>query len=399
MQTTDDQPLTIVSVDDHVVCPPTVWLDRLPARYHDVAPRVERIQWPSSRHPGTDVSADVWHYEKMRAPIPYGSASAGLPPSEFDMEPMLFDTMRPGCYDVAERLRDMDSQGVEAALCFPNMFVQFCGQRFLKAKDKELALLCLRAYNDWLLEEWCGPSAGRLLGAVLVPLWDVDLAVDELERNAARGATAMTFSEIPAHLGLPSIHCGYWEPLLAACAAAEIVINLHIGSNSKIGMSSADAPLGVLVANHFGNSALALSDWITSGVFLRHPNLKIALSEGQAGWVPYLMSRLDTFWSTGSAVAGFTLPRAPSAFLDDHVWFCVFDDQTVLSHLDIVHPAQLCFETDFPHPDGSFPDTQAAAWRQTKDLSAEDRDRVLWRNATDLYRIDTARLQELRSNA
>ena len=71
----------------------------------------------------------------------------------------------------------------------------------------------------------------------------------------------------------------------------------------------------------------------------------------------------------------------------------------MLSHLDVVHPGHLCFETDFPHPDGSFPDTQAAAWRQTKDLSADDRDRVLWRNASELYRIDTRRLQELRSNA
>lgn len=379
--------LRIISVDDHVVEPPTLWTERIPDKYADVRPRVERIEWPSTRHPGTTVLADVWRYEDVQVPIPVGSASAGMSPSEFDMESITFDVMRPGCYDVAARLADMDSQGVAAAVCFPNMFVRFCGQRFLSAKDKDLALLCLRAYNDWLFEEWTGPSGGRLVAANIVPLWDVDLAIAEMQRCAARGSTTVSFSEIPARLKLPSVHCGYWEPFFAACAEAGIVLSMHIGSSSQTGFSSADAPLGVLVANHFANSALSLSDFLTAGIFERHPGLRVAYSEGQAGWAPFLLARLDSFWHSGSAAGGFTLSQPPSAFIRDHVWFCIFDDQEVLAHLDVIPPEQLLFETDYPHPDGSFPNTQAAARRQTESLSSDDRDKVLWANARDLYRI------------
>ena len=119
--------------------------------------------------------------------------------------------MRPGSFRADDRLSDMDINGVEASQCFPNMFVRFCGQRFLSGKDPDLALLCVRAYNDWMVEEWAGPSGGRLVPLCIVPLWDAELAAEEVERNAARGVRAVCFSELPGNLGLPSIHSGYWD--------------------------------------------------------------------------------------------------------------------------------------------------------------------------------------------
>ena len=107
-----------------------------------------------------------------------------------------------------ERLADMDVNHVQSALCFPT-FPRFCGQTFTEAKDRELGLLSVRAYNDWMVEEWCGPEAhGRLIPLTLIPLWDAELAAAEVRRNAARGVRAVAFSEIPPHLGLPSIHTG-----------------------------------------------------------------------------------------------------------------------------------------------------------------------------------------------
>lgn len=377
----------IVSVDDHVCEPGTLWQERLPAQHRARGPRLEREKWPSLRKPGTEVWADVWYYEDERVPMQHGYASVGKPPNEFDLEPLTFDDMRPGVYQVDARLADMDTDGVEAAVCFPNNFPRFAGQRFLDADDKELALLCVRAYNDWMIEDWCGPSDGRLIPSPILPLWDVDLAVQEVERNAARGATAVCFSEIPARIGLPSMHCGYWEPLFAACAETGTVINLHIGSSSKVHTTSDDAPLSVRVGNHFGNCSFSLSDWLTSGAFLRHPDLKIAFSEGQAGWVPFLLSRLDGFWRTGSAVAGFTLPEAPSSYLRDHVWFCIFDDPAITRFLDLIPVDNLCFETDYPHPDGSWPNSRHAALAQTGSLTGEQREKILRTNAANLYRV------------
>jgi predicted TIM-barrel fold metal-dependent hydrolase len=111
-------------------------------------------------------------------------------------------------------------------LCFPT-FPPFCGQTFYEAKDHELGLACIKAYNDWMVEEWCGDSGGRLIPLTIIPLWDAGLAAAEVERNAARGVRAVCFSEIPPHLGLPSIHSGYWDRFFATCAEADDVWREH----------------------------------------------------------------------------------------------------------------------------------------------------------------------------
>ena len=378
----------IVSVDDHILVPPTFFQERLPADARDVGPSVRRELRPSIRSVGKQVWGDVWYYEGVQVPMISGHAGAGKPPDEFDMEPITYDDMRSGCYDLASRLADMDVDGVEASICFPNLFIRFCGQRFTEARDKDVALLCVRAYNDWIVEDWRDASGGRIIPSIIVPLWDVDLAVKEVERNAARGVTAVCFSEIPAYLGLPTMYSRYWEPFFEACAARDVVINMHIGSSSKVSTTSADAPQSILVANHFGATALSLSDWLSCGVFERHPRLKVAYTEAQAGWVPFLMSRLDKFWYTGSAVAGYNLPKPPSEYLRDHVYFCIFDDPAVLRHLDVVSEDNLCFETDYPHPDGSWPSSREAAWLQTSTLTPDQRLKILRNNAARLYRID-----------
>ena len=380
----------LVSVDDHIVEPPTLWTDRLPSSSRDVIPHVMREQVESLINPGTLVWADVWHYEDVAEPLRRGFGSAGKPAVENDLEPMTFEEIRPGCYQPAPRLADMDVDGVEASVCFPNNFVRFCGQRFLEAKDKDVALRCVRAYNDFLADEWEAGSEGRLTGTRIVPLWNAGLAADEVRRTAEQGSRSVCFSEIPARLGLPSMYSGYWEPFFAACAETGTVINLHIGSSSVVHTTSEDAPMGVRISNHFGNSAFSLSDWLVSGAFIRHPQLKIAFSEGQAGWVPFLMSRLDGLWRAGTTVAGFAqrLPEAPSSYLKEHVYFCIFDDPAVLRFLDELGEDNLCFETDYPHPDGSWPSSKAAAYRQTATLTPEQREKVLRTNAARLYRLD-----------
>src|SRR5690606_3183787 len=122
--------------------------------------------------------------------------------------------------------------GILASLCFPS-FPRFCGQIFAEANDKDLALLCVQAYNDWMIDEWCASAPGRFIPLVIMPLWDPPAAAREIERCAAKGATALAFSENPEPLGLPTIHDlgRYWDPLLAAAEAANMVICMHVGSS------------------------------------------------------------------------------------------------------------------------------------------------------------------------
>ncbi|MCU1372890.1 MAG: hypothetical protein JWO68_176 [Actinomycetia bacterium] len=382
----------LVSVDDHIVEPPRLWADRLSGHDREVGPRVVReLIQPGTMADVTEPTwCDVWHYEDVRVPTLRAPAAVGMDPSLAELKPTIFEEMRPGCYEREARLADMDLDGVEASLCFPNVWVRFCGQRFYEGQDKDLALKCVRAYNDWLHEEWAGPSEGRLIGAAIIPLWDAELAAAEVRRNAARGFRAVSFSEIPVRLGLPSMYSGAWEPFFTACAETSTVINVHIGSSSLVHTTSPDAPFGVQTSNHFSNSSFSLSDWLLCGAFIRHPNLKVAFSEGQAGWMPFLLSRLDGLWRTANAFTEIreAVPELPSSYVPDHVYTCVFDDPAAMKLLDEIGVDNICFETDYPHGDGSWPGSRRAAAELTKGLDAATRQKILRTNAAVLFGID-----------
>ncbi len=241
----------IISVDDHVVEPPTVWADRLPKKYAEIGPRIVRapmgeitfVGGKLTVKPGSEgFPTDWWYYEDLKRPLLRVDSAVGVPRDEVTMRGITYEDMRPGSYDVGPRLEDMDINHLEASLCFPT-FPRFCGQTFTEAEDKELALLCIKAYNDWMVEEWCGPGArGRLIPLCTrarcgTPSWPPRRS----RRNAARGVRAVCFSEIPPFLGLPSVHDPdhYWDPLFRACAdhrhggqhAHRVVIQdaLHLG--------------------------------------------------------------------------------------------------------------------------------------------------------------------------
>jgi len=291
----------LVDLDAHLVEPAGIWTDRLPARYRDVGPHVEYL--PAGQPildggnyieaPGAEGPPVAWWcYEDHRYSVKRLIAAAGYPADEISTQGVTFDQMRPGCYRVADRLADMDVNGVEAQMCFPN-YPRFCGQLFLRGKDRELARLCVRAYNDWTVDEWAAPSGGRLIPLCLVPLWNPHLAAEEVRRNAARGVRAVAFSELPPYLGLPSIYSGHWDPLFAACDETGTVVCCHIGSGTKTPRTSSDAPDAVAGTIIFGNSVASMADFLYSGVFLRFPGLKVLYAECQIGWIPYLLERID----------------------------------------------------------------------------------------------------------
>jgi predicted TIM-barrel fold metal-dependent hydrolase len=283
------------------------------------------------------------------------NACAGYDESEWWMGPIGFDQMRTGCYDPAARLADMDLNHVQASLCFPT-FPRFCGQVFAERDDKELALACVRAYNDWMVHEWAGDSGGRLVPLCIVPLWDAALAAEEVRRNAAREVRAVAFSELPGKLGLPTIHSGRWDPFFAACDDTGTAIFMHIGSGSHWLTSSPDAPPAVTGALVFLTSVMALTDWLLSGLLVRHPNLRICFAEGQIGWIPYVLERADNLWTKKVWALRDVLPEPPSHYMRQ-VYGAFFDDRAGLAARAVIGVDQLTFETDYPHQDSTWPRT------------------------------------------
>jgi predicted TIM-barrel fold metal-dependent hydrolase len=382
----------IISVDDHVVEPAHLFKTWLPQAWRDRAPYVERRSVLGiSLAGGTTYNqsfgeggtpADCWIYEDLVYIHKQTVAAAGMDLSEISLDGITYDEMRPGCYDPAERVKDMVANWVDGSLCFPT-FPRFAGQTFAEAKDKELAHECVLAYNNFMVDEWCGDSGGVLIPLAIIQLWDVDLAVQEIRRNAARGVRAVAFSEIPYHLGLPSIYTGYWDPFFRVCEETGTVICMHIGSSSKMPATSPDAPPAVSATLVFNNSMASLTDFIFSATLAKFPDLKVAYSEGQIGWLPYALERADDVWMQYRGWGGISdlLVEPPSYYYRRSVFGCFFRDQHGVDSLDIVGADNVTFETDYPHTDSTWPNTKAVAEKMLERLSDEDRYKILRGNA------------------
>ena len=391
----------ILSVDDHVVEPPDLWTSRLPAKYQDRCPRVERdtarflfeggvFSYEKGVEGGEQ--CDWWLYDDLVYPFPKLSAAVGF--DDLDITPVTFDEIHPGGWKQPDRLAAMDVNHVDASVCFPNVLPRFCGQTFLEREDKDLALLCVQAYNDWMIDEWCaGAGRGRLIPLTLIPLWDPVAAVAEVHRCAGKGSFAISFSENPYHLGLPSVHDKdrFWDPFFRACEETDSVVCMHIGSSSKMPSTSPDAPFAVSSALTFSNAMGSMCDFILSGIFVRFPLLKVAYSEGQVGWMPYVLERMDKIWAErGDASFGIDLPERPSSYMQGHVWGCIFDDETGLRNRDVIGMDQICFEVDFPHADSTYPDTLEVATRicTAAGLSDDEVYRLMRGNAIDCFGLE-----------
>ena len=394
----DDFP-KIVSVDDHVVEPPHVWVRWLLAKFRERGPRVERRGIGTMRHVGGGTyeqtfdpdgpQADCWVYEDLVYIHKRHVAAVGYDRDEMTMTPMTYDEMRPGCYEPEARVEDMELNWVEASLSFPT-FPRFCGQTFLEAKDRELAEACVYAYNDWMIDEWCADSGGRLIPLPIIPLWDAELAAAEVRRNAARGAHAVCFSEIPAVLGLPSIHSGAWDPFFASCADTGTVVCMHIGSSSKMPATSGDAPVAVAATLSFGNAMSSLTDFLFSGVLVRFPTLKLAYSEGQIGWIPYILERADDVWLEHRAWGGVRdiVPEPPSTYYYRQVFGCFFRDRHGIESLDTIGVDNTTFETDYPHTDSTWPHTKKVAQELMAGLPDDVVEKLVRGNAIRMLELD-----------
>ena len=384
----------IISADDHVIEPAHVWQDRMPSKHKELAPKIVIAPqgemtlndgvWLET--PGTgDKMAAWWHFENKRYQIKQMVACPGIPPEEVTMEGVTYDDIAPGCYDPIARLADMDINHVEASLCFPN-YPRFCGQLFSEADDLELGLLCVQAYNDWMIDEWCGSSGGRLIPLCIVPLWDAELAAKEIYRLAGKGCRAVAWSELPAWLGRPGLHGDFWDPFLKACEETQTVICMHIGSGTKTVQTSPEAPTVVTANLIVCNSAASMIDWIFSGKFEQFPNLKLLYAESQIGWIPYFIERADDTWRTHQWAQGEKrIPKPPSHYYKKHVYSCFFKDTVGIDLLDRIGEDNVLFETDYPHQDGTFPNTLAIAEELFGHLEQETIDKISRNNAIKLF--------------
>jgi len=369
----------LISVDDHVIEHANVWQDRLPEKYKAAGPWVER----------NAAGADVWHFEDTIYSNIGLNAVAGKSKEEFGLEPLVWDDMIPGCYDPAARVRDMDTDGIQAQLCFPSM-PGFAGTKFAQAKDKDLALACVQAYNDWMIDEWCGYAPDRFIPMVLLPFWDPQASVTEIERTAAKGAKAITFPENPVALGFPSFHSDHWDPLLAAAQDAQLPLCMHFGTGGAPSVSP-DAPFAVAIALFGMNSQFTVTELLFSPMFRKFPNLKVALSEGGIGWIPYVLERCDYTWERHRHYQHLELQVPPSEIFRDHVYGCFISDEGGLDALDRIGVDAVMWECDYPHSDSNWPNSRKMLGESLLNIADADARKIAELNARKLFNFTGGR--------
>jgi predicted TIM-barrel fold metal-dependent hydrolase len=392
----------VISVDDHALEAPTLWQDRVPTKLKDVAPRVVR-----------QAAGDAWVYEDRSFPFSAIIAAMGRPKEEFSASQTTYSAIRPACYDPVERVKDMDEGGILASLCYPS-FPWFTGLAFAEMHDRQLALACVHALNDWMIDEWAATAPGRFIPGVSLPMWDVRLCVDEIERCAAKGAKAIFFSDNPSRAGFPSIHDPgrAWDPVFQTAQDTGMPLCLHIGSSSwKMPQTSVDCPLILSVALAPIDSQYAMADWLFSGNLERFPGLKLCFAEGGIGWVPYLLERCDYTvdrhgaWAargdvhmdlgagrieTRDSGPGRSFDILPSQLFRDHISICFIEDPHGAANLAEIGVDNVLIEVDYPHPDSNWPNTVPHLRKQLAGQSDEDLAKIFQGNAKRLFNFTPA---------
>lgn len=371
----------VISTDDHITEPPGLFDGRLPGEFADRTPKVVR-----------DAEGDAWHIDGQVTHITGLAVAAGQKPEEFSPKSKAFDQMRPGCYDPKERLKDMDVDGVDAHVCFPSL-PGLAGASFSELEDKAYALALIRAYNDWLAEEFCAPDPERLIGLAVLPLFDLEESAREIRRVKGRGLKGVSIPSAPDTIsGVKPYTDPAWEPVWDALEETGMPAEIHIVSgkpNLAMLQPGAGAPAEVFVHLAPSSNASIVSTLLFSGVLLKHPKLAFVSAESGIGWLPYFLERADythrkhQFW-TGTKID----VEKPSELFRRNFLANFISDRHGIEMRHAIGVENIMIGTDYPHTDTSWPETQRVIKEQMGDIPDEERAKICALNAVRVFGLE-----------
>ena len=370
--------MVIISVDDHITEPGDMYDKHLSGEALATAPKLRE----------TADGTNYWEYQGKKMPSIGLNAVAGRVPEEYGVEPTALSQLRKGCYDHAARVDDMNVNGIAASLNFASA-VAFDGSLFLKVDDKKMGLTHLQAYNDWHIDEWCGSHAGRFIPCAILPMWDPELAAKEVARIASKGCHTVSINENPTTQGLPSIHNAQWEPLWKAIADNDVTICLHIGNGNPSPHASMETPIEAWITTMPMSISTGAADWLNLAALHRYPDMRIALSEGGIGWVPYFIERADFSNMQHKAwTHSLFTDVKPSEVFKRHFMTCFIDDEFGLKNLDWIGEDMVAYECDYPHSDSLWPNAPERLYQTIKHLTDAQIDKVTHQNAMRFFHFD-----------
>jgi predicted TIM-barrel fold metal-dependent hydrolase len=364
--------MILVSVDDHVVEPPHLFRGLLPARLQDLAPEVITTQ----------DGANVWTFNGTVIP------NVGLSAGRHGAAPISFEEMPPGCFDIDERVKDMNAAGILGSMCFPS-FPGLAGRLFTAADDKDLALAVTRAYNDWHIDQWCGSYPGRFIPMALPIIWDPELCAHEVVRVADKGCRAMTFTENPVTQGFPSFHHEFWDPLWRALSDTGVVMSVHLGFSGHLSATPTNAPAAVMTTLQPMNICQVAADLLWSRVIKQFPDVRFALSEGATGWIPYFLDRIDLTYRTRRLWMGQTFGgKLPSEVFRERFLAPFTADRIGVKLRHDIGIDNIAWQCEYPHHDPSWPTAADELERVIAEVPDDETDKITFENACRWFSFD-----------
>jgi predicted TIM-barrel fold metal-dependent hydrolase len=376
MHTMNIEDMIMISVDDHNVEPPEAFLRHYPEAHKAEAPRIIKKD-----------GKDVWTFQDKIIPTIGTNAVVGRPRSEYGMEPDEFEQMRKGTYDPKARIDDMNANGQLGAINFPTM-PSFAGNTFFQFKN-EAATRAVRAYNDWHVFEWCAAGPGRFIPMIILPIWDMTATLEELKRMSDAGVHAIAFPDNPYRCGFPSIHDAYWDPMWKALNDYRMVINCHIGTGTVAMHASDDSPIDAWITTMPISIVNSAADWLHAPMWKKYPDLRMALSEGGIGWIPYFLERAD-FTHEHHHEWTFTNfdGQKPSDLFKQKIISCFIDDKVGIENLHHMNIDMVTWECDYPHSDTLWPNCPEYLWESVKNIDKEIVDKITHLNVMREYSFD-----------
>ena len=379
----------VVDADTHMTEAHDLWTSRAPASIRDRVPQVARLDGMACwcvdgailGRAGAGGVVDN-HGQK-------GRSFEGL----FEWE---IDKAHIAAYDPAARVKLMDELGVWAQVVFPGV-VGLGGQGLAGVvEDVALRTTCLEIFNDASAEIQAG-SGNRLLPMALLPAWDIDACVREVQRSADLGLRGVNLTSDPQDLGSPDLANRAWDPVWEACAGLEMPVHFHIGAslttmnffgNYPWESHDDDTKLAIGGALLFVGNARVVVNMICSGMFDRYPALKIVSVESGTGWIPFILEALDYEMDENAPEAKARMKLLPSEYFKQNIYATTwFEHRNLASLIDAVGEDNIMFETDFPHPTCLYPDPLKTADHNMSGLTESVQRKILSDNAMHLYRL------------
>ncbi|ABW12734.1 amidohydrolase 2 [Parafrankia sp. EAN1pec] len=384
--------IRVVDADAHMTERHDLFTERAPKGYEDRVPHVERID-----------GVDMWIVEGKA----FGKAGSGGTVDHDGKKHPFRDSqggswgindVHPAAWDPKERLRLMDELGIHTQVLYPNA-IGIGGQNLRNSVQDPIVLrLCVELYNDAMAEVQA-ESGNRLLPMPIMPAWDVEACVREAERCAALGYRGVNMTADPQDSGSPDLGDTAWDPFWEVCAGNKLPVHFHIGASqtalSYFGTTywpSQDDYVKPAIggASLFQNNSRVLLNSAYSGMFDRHPDLKMVSVESGIGWVPFMLEAMDYELEENAPEYFHKLQKRPSEYFASN-WYATFwfeKGRGDLQHLiDTVGEDNIMFETDFPHPTCLHPDPLGIVGETIASLRPETQRKVMGGNAVKLYRV------------